>query len=265
MKIRRKIMNNKYEIYACKIAGPVERPGALVMWNKDWDKIVLSNYYLWCIKGVDSKKTIVVDAGITPSLAEKLKLPNYVNPAEILARIDVNAEKIETVIISHLHWDHYDGMTFFSNATFYIQEAEYIFWVKDPLSLRPPIKLYKDKTTNNYLKSLEGTNRLFLLRGDRQILPGIECILTPGHSVANQAVSVSTEKGTAILGSDCAHSYKNYQNDWPSIFIFDLLAWMKSYDKLRSKASSAELLFPGHDPLMTENYPQVAEGVTRLV
>jgi hypothetical protein len=40
---------------------------------------------------------------------------------------------------------------------------------------------------------------------------------------------------------------------------------MESYDKLRKKASSLDLLFPGHDSLMAENYPQVAQDITRLV
>jgi len=31
---------------------------------------------------------------------------------------------------------------------------------------------------------------------------------------------------------------------------------MKSYDKLRAKASAIELMFPGHDPAMLENYPR---------
>jgi hypothetical protein len=30
---------------------------------------------------------------------------------------------------------------------------------------------------------------------------------------------------------------------------------MKTYDKLRSKASSIDLIFPGHDPIMTSGYP----------
>ena len=76
---------------------------------------------------------------------------------------------------------------------------------------------------------------------------------------------MSTEEGTAILGSDCAHMFDNYKEDWPSSLIFDLKAWMESYDKLRSKVSSPDLLFPGHDPLMTTRYPTVAKDVTRLV
>ena len=83
--------------------------------------------------------------------------------------------------------------------------------------------------------------------------------------MALQAVAVNTAKGKAILGSDCAHTFRNYQEDWPSTFIADLPAWMRSYDKLREEVSSPDLLFPGHDPAMTSQYEQVAEGVTLLV
>ena len=82
--------------------------------------------------------------------------------------------------------------------------------------------------------------------------------------MALQAVVVNTAKGTAILGSDCAHVFRNYQEYWPSILIVDLVAWMKTYEKLRERASSLDLIFPGHDPLMSENYPEVAKDVTRL-
>ena len=38
-----------------------------------------------------------------------------------------------------------------------------------------------------------------------------------------------------------------------------------SYDKLRANVTSPELLFPGYDRLMAQDFPQVAEGATRLV
>ncbi len=40
---------------------------------------------------------------------------------------------------------------------------------------------------------------------------------------------------------------------------------MKTYDKLRERVSSSDLFFPGHDRLLLENYPEVAEDITRLV
>jgi len=251
-----------YEIYALKYAGPFTSSGAFLMWRKDWDKTVKRNYYFWCLRG--EKETIIVDAGIPPELARERKLAGYVNPVEVLARIGVRAEEVRHLIITHLHWDHSSGVPLFPRATFYLQEKEYSFALKNPIAKRPPFQQSSDERSKAYLASLEGTDRLVLLKGDHEILPGIECLLAPGHTVALQTVAVKTSRGIAIVGSDCAHVFRNYREDWPSALIVDLVGWMESYDKLRKKASSPELLFPGHDFLMSDNYPQVAEDVTRL-
>lgn len=64
-----------------------------------------------------------------------------------------------------------------------------------------------------------------------------------------------SERPPFKLGSDCAHFFRNYREDWPSSLIMDLAAWMKTYDKLRSRV---------YDPLMTTRYEKVTEHVTRL-
>lgn len=252
-----------YEVYALKYAGPFVRTGAHVMWFRDWDRIVRVNYYIWCIRGGD--ETIVVDAGVTPELAAERELDGYVNPAEVLSRIGVDAEKVRHVIITHMHFDHANGVSLFPNATFYIQEEEYRFWAENPIARRPPFESLADADAVAYLTALEGTNRLVLLKGDQQILPGIECLLSPGHTVALQTVAVETAEGRAIVGSDCGHVFANYEEDWPSSLIVDLVGWMKTYDKLRAQVSAPELLFPGHDRRLMEEFPEVAPDITRLV
>ena len=116
---------------------------------------------------------------------------------------------------------------------------------------------------NTFTKRLPFFDRK--VRGDQEILPGIECLLAPGHSIGLQAVAVKTKKGTAVLGSDCGHVFRNYREDWPSSLFVDLVALMNTYRKLSEKASSEDLIFPGHDPAMTTGYERVAEGITRLV
>ena len=253
----------EYEIYALKYAGPFVRTGAHLLWYRDWDKIEKINYYIWCIRGAG--ETVVVDAGVTPQIARERELDGYVSPAEVLARINVEADEVRHVVITHMHFDHAGGVSLFPRATFYIQEDEYRFWHENPIAARPPFRQVSDPASNAYLASLEGTDRLVLLKGDRQILPGIQCLLSPGHTVALQTVAVDTPKGTAIVGSDCAHVFRNYTEDWPSCLIVDLVGWMKTYDKLRERVSAPDLLFPGHDRLLLDNYPQVAKDVTRLV
>ncbi|MCX5909493.1 MAG: N-acyl homoserine lactonase family protein [Deltaproteobacteria bacterium] len=252
-----------YEIYALKYAGPFPRPAPIVRWLQDMDQTAMVNYYIFAILG--GSDPVIVDCGCAPKLAQEKKLAGYVNPVEVLRRININAEKVKQVVVTHIHFDHTSGIELFSQAAVYIQEKEYNFWIKDPMAQRRPFLLTSDPVGNQYLRELEGTERLRLVRGDKKILPGIKLLLTPGHTVGLQAVAVNTAKGTAILGSDLAHTFFSYETDIPSAFITDLISWVKSYDKVRARVSSPNLLFPGHDVKMADQFPKVAEGITRLV
>jgi len=252
-----------YEIYAVKYAGPLISSVAMVLWNTEWEKKMERNYYIWVVRG--NSETLIVDCGVTPALAKERDIPGYVNPVEVLARIGVEASRVKRVVITHINFDHISGIELFPNATFYIQEKEFNFWIKDPIAQKPPFLRLSDPVGNAYLAELEGTERLVLVNSDQAILPGIELLLAPGHTPGLQAVAVNTAKGTAIVGSDCAHIFRNYEEEIPSCFITDMIAWMKTYDKLKSRVSSLDLLFPGHDMKMLIQYPKVAEDITQLV
>ena len=256
-----------YEIYALKYAGPLTGPAMMLKWMQNLDKTAERAYFIWVIKPEDGDldSTIVVDTGITPEKAAERAVGGYVSPAEMLERIGIQADAVKHVFLTHLHWDHANGVPLFPNATFYVQEKEYRFWMEDPLAKRPPLRHVSDETCLAFLKELEGSSQLVLLDGDADVMPGIRGVLAPGHSVGLHAAEVQTAKGTALLGSDCAHLFENYADDWPSSIICNMLEWLETYDKVRLLASDTSLLFPGHDPLMHTSYPEVAEGVTRLV
>jgi glyoxylase-like metal-dependent hydrolase (beta-lactamase superfamily II) len=252
-----------YKIFAVKYAGPFSRPVAKVLWNTDWEEEIQINYYIWVVQG--NNETLIVDCGMAPSLAEKMQLQGYVNPAQLLSRMGIDASRVQRVVITHVNFDHVSGIELFPHATFYVQEREFNFWIKDPVAKKPPFLMYTDPVGNSHLAGLEGTDRLVLVVGDQKILPGIDLLLAPGHTPGLQVVAVNTAKGTAIIGSDCAHLFRNYEEEIPSCFIIDLVAWMKTYDKVKSRVSSPNLLFPGHDMKMLTDYPEVAEDITRLV
>jgi glyoxylase-like metal-dependent hydrolase (beta-lactamase superfamily II) len=252
----------RYEIYALKYAGPFRRPACMVTWFQDMDKSVLVNYYIFAIRG--SKETVIVDCGMRPESAQEKNLIDYKNPVDVLKGIDIDAKKVKHVVATHLHFDHISGISLFPKATVYVQYKEFNFWTKDPIAQKAPFKLTCDPKANRYLKKLEGTERLRLIRGNQTILPGITLVLAPGHTPGHQVVVASTEKGKAVVGSDVAHFFSSFRTDIPSAIITDMVAWMKSYDKIRPMASSIDLMFPGHDPKLLENYPKVAENISRL-
>lgn len=256
----------QHDIYACKYAGPFEVYSGYNVWQ--WDMATsafeLENWYLWCIRG--SGHTVIVDTGADLELTRRRKKSDKCeDPAAVLGRLGVDAAEVEHVVLSHLHWDHAGGVHLFPEATFYVQRAEYEFWALDPIARRPPFANLTDPASLEYLAALENTGRLVLLDGDHEIVPGVSCTLAAGHTPGLQAVVVETVKGTAIVGSDCAHCFRNYQFDWPSAFSMDLRACLNAFDKVKRLASSPDIIFPGHDVLMYDDYPRVAEGITQLV
>ena len=144
------VESSMYEILALRYAGPFEGSGALLMWLRDWDVVAKRCYYIWCIR--NEKETIVVDTGVSPERAGEMNLAGYINPAEMLSRIDVDARQVKHVILTHIHWDHASGVRLFPNATFYVQQREFRFWIDDPIAKRPPLARSSDPEAISYLQ-----------------------------------------------------------------------------------------------------------------
>lgn len=253
-----------YSILALKYAGPLTSSVAKVLLNTDWDKQIERNYYIWVVRS--EGKTVVIDCGVRLALAEQRTLHGYVSPAEILRRVGIDAACVEHLVITHIHRDHVGGIELFPRAKVYVQRKEFDFWTLDPLALRPSFSQDSDQVAVQGLAALRGSERLVLIDGDREILPGIKLLLTPGHTPALQSVAVSTAKGVAILTSDCAHVHRTFEMDMPSSMICDLPEWMRSLEKLRKLVhGNLDMLFPGHDVGMRLKYPEVAEDITILM
>ena len=256
-----------YEIYALKYAGPFTSKLAMVYWNDGWNEDIDRNYYIWVIKG--KGENIIVDTGTGVTLAKEKHLKGYVNPVDVLAQIGMNGSNVSKVILTHIHFDHIGGLEMFPRAfpkaSYYVQQKEFDFWTKNPIAKRRPFVGITDAEANKTVAAMEGSNKLKIINGDKKIMPGIELLLAPGHTIGLQAVAVNTAKGTSIVASDCAHIARSFKDDNPSCLITDMVGWMESYDKLRAKASSLDVIFPGHDVMMLQNYPKVAEDITRLV
>ena len=170
-----------YEMYALNYAGPLTSSRALLMGHKDWDTIAERSYFVYVLK--NDEYIVVVDAGMNPEEAARRQLDSYTDPRELLARIGIKAEEVEHLIITHLHFDHANGINLFPNAKIYLQKEEFRFWLKDPISEFGPFQLVGDENALSYVAGLGGSDCLHLVDGDQKILPGISCLLVPGHEV----------------------------------------------------------------------------------
>lgn len=189
----------QYKLFALKYAGPFTSSVAMVFFNRDWEQTIARNYYIWVVQG--GGQTIVFDAGVRPALAAERKLGGYIPPDQALARMGIDAKTVEHLVVSHIHFDHGGGIELFPKAKVYVQRKEFDFWVYDPISRRPPYAANADPVANKVFGDLRGSDRLVFIDGDQTIMPGIELILTPGHTPALQSMVVNTAKGLAILSN----------------------------------------------------------------
>jgi glyoxylase-like metal-dependent hydrolase (beta-lactamase superfamily II) len=205
-----------------------------------------------------------VDAGFhRPRFIERWKPNEYVTPAAAVQRAGVPAAAITDVVITHVHWDHADGIDLFPNANVWIQADEYHHYVT-PLTGAPQERGIEAEVSQ-MLFDLERRGRLRLIDGDaREFLPGITAYTGGKHTFASQYIGVRTREGTVVIASDNMYLYENMEQRAPIAQTLDSVSNLRAQERMRSIASQVRLIVPGHDPAVFTRFRPAAQGVVRI-
>lgn len=210
------------------------------------------DYFVWVIR--NAERTILVDTGFDRVEADKRGRTLTHEPREILRLVGVDADKVDTAIISHLHYDHAGTLDHFPNARFHIQDAEVAF-ATGRCMCEPFMR--KSFTVDHVCSLVKRIyqGRVTFHDGDGVIAPGITVHKAAGHSAGLQCIRVNTASGHVVLAVDAAHLYENMEKRHPFPLVVDVGETIRSYDKLYSLASTPAHVVPGHDPLVLKRYP----------
>lgn len=244
-----------YEVYALKYADRNSRTrrDSFVL-DDDHAAPHPMDYFLWVIR--NAARTIIVDTGYDAAEGARRGRPILREPAQCLTDFGMDAAAVETVIVTHLHYDHAGTLDRFPNATFHLQAAEMAFATGPCMcfsALRAPFTA--EHVCEMVRKVYSG--RVIFHDGDAEVAPGVEVAQIGGHSRGLQAVRVKTRRGWLALASDASHFYENFLEEKVFPIVDDAAAMLAGFRRLRRLAGGTDLVIPGHDPLVRALYPQV--------
>jgi glyoxylase-like metal-dependent hydrolase (beta-lactamase superfamily II) len=127
---------------------------------------------------------------------------------ESLALAGVVPEDIDTVVLTHAHPDHLGGNTDsegslrFAAAEWVISEREWEFWTGGEAARELP-EHGRDVLLGYAQRNLSVLeDRVRLVGGEEEILPGVRIVPAPGHTPGQVALSVTSEGESLYVLSD---------------------------------------------------------------
>jgi glyoxylase-like metal-dependent hydrolase (beta-lactamase superfamily II)/dienelactone hydrolase len=254
-----------YEVYAVRYATLRAFPvSALVEGAEPGRKLDIA-MTLWVLKGPDGR-IVLVDAGFyRPRLLKQRRgVADFIRPDRALAPLGIKPDEVTDVIVTHMHWDHADGVDLFPRARVWIQKDEYGYYTKEAAQAGA-----NDGATEldhvTALVKLHSQGRVQQVDGDaREILPGVTVYTGGRHTFASQYVGVNTNAGCVVIASDNVYLYENLDKHVPIAQTFDAQSNLAAQDRMKQLAASSRLIIPGHDPDVFVRFPKPGNGVARL-
>jgi len=253
-----------YEVYALRYAVYPNFPIASLVAGADKDRKTDIAMTIWLLKGSNGRN-VLVDAGCyRENLVKSNGLVDYIKPSDTLSKLNMKPDQITDVIISHMHWDHADGMDLFPKAKVWIQKDEYSYYTGAGWQIGGKHGGI-DREDVLAIVKLNMDGKVELVDGDdREIIDGIRVYTGGRHTFASQYVSVRTDGGTMVIASDNMYLYENLEKRAAISQTFDAESNLKAQDRMKQLASRPDFVIPGHDPQVFIKYPKPGNGVARI-
>lgn len=252
-----------YEIYAIRYATIPDFPVAELVAGADPARKIDIAMMIWLVRG--NGRTILVDSGFYHDRFFKdWGVKDFTRPSETLSRVGLKPEDITDIIISHMHWDHADGVDLFPNARIWIQKDELAYYSGEAWQSQSTHGGIDEEDVLTLVK-LNTQGRVGLVNGDaQQVIPGVTCYTGGKHTYQSQYVGVQTAAGIVVLASDNMYLYENLEKHVPIAATLDAESNLRAQDRMKQIATRPDLIIPGHDPAVFAKFPNPVPGVAKI-
>ena len=251
-----------HEVYAIRYGHHARKAAENFILGDPHDVLQPLDFYVWAIVGAAG--AIVLDTGFDAAMGRKRQRELIKPVGEGLAAIGVDAAAVDTVIVSHMHYDHIGNYDLFPRARYHLQDREMAYATGRCMchqALRMPFEA--DDVAAMVRKLFDG--RLAFHDGADEIVPGVTVHHIGGHSKGLQSVRVKTRRGFVVLAADAAHLYAHIDGGRIFPITYNVAEVVEGYATLGRLASSHDHVVPGHDPLVLARYPAAKPGLAGWV
>jgi glyoxylase-like metal-dependent hydrolase (beta-lactamase superfamily II) len=148
-----------------------------------------------------------------------------------LGALGVDPGAIKDVILTHLHFDHAEGLAAWPQRKVFVHRLE---------TEAPYAQIVAGMLEMASLEVLEGE--------EGEIEPGIRWLRTPGHSDGLISLLVDTDDGLVVIASDCVGPLPEYfdRMDLPEDFGPEREELLEQWRRIRDLDPA--VVIPGHNP-----------------
>jgi glyoxylase-like metal-dependent hydrolase (beta-lactamase superfamily II) len=242
----------EFELFAIRYAHHERMASESFIFRDSHDVPMPLDYFVWLARSPE--KTFVIDTGFDAATGARRERTLIRDPQAGLGALDVDSERVEDVIITHLHYDHVGNFDAFPRARFHLQDREMAYATGRHMChqrLRTPFDV--ENVTGMVRQVYAG--RVEFHDGVVELDTGLSLHRVGGHSDGLQIVRVHTRRGWVVVASDASHFYANLETGNPFPLVFSVGDMLEGHRTCLRLADSPAHVVPGHDPLVMRRYP----------
>lgn len=253
-----------FELFAIRYASkPMFTYGQTMIGGDPHEDHTPIDYYIWVAKRSD--RVFLIDTGMGAETAKRRGETYLRAPADAITLLGLDPEKVEDIILTHIHYDHAGMLHLYPKASFHLQDAE-MTYATGRCMCSPLLRRGYEVDDVLHLVRCVYCDRVHFHEPTSEITSGLTLHKVSGHTAGQQAVRVWTKRGWVVLASDASHLYFNMQTKaaFPSIYRVDEM--MESFNTLYKLGEGDwNRIIPGHDPLVMSRYPAPSPELKGIV